>query len=165
MARIFSPLALCAALVLLIDAGSAIARCDPDETKIGEDRLYDYCMKTKVLSECQRKGGNVDRCINAGCVKNAGENLGARIATCRQASELCLAEKGASTALIAAITTCIAGAAADNLTACFGGTVIGGLGWDSAHYVCKIKFGDCVEPSLKEHKNFVTFCRQYGARP
>lgn len=165
MATISWSVVLCGALVLLVDVHSATARCDPDEIKIGEDRLYDYCMKKNVLSECQRRGGNVDRCINAGCVKNAGENLGARIATCREANELCLAERGASTALIAAITTCIAGAAAASLATCFGGTVIGGLGWDSAHYVCKIKFGDCVEPSLKEHKNFVDFCRQYGTRP
>jgi hypothetical protein len=164
MARISWPFALFV-LGLLIVADSAMARCDPDEIKIGEDRLYDYCMKRNVLSECQRKGGSVDRCINAGCVKNAGENLGARIATCTNANELCLAERGASTALIAAITTCIVGAAAENLSACFGGTLIGGLGWDSAHYVCKAKFGDCVEPSLKEHRNFVSFCRQYGARP
>jgi hypothetical protein len=129
------------------------------------NRFYDYCMKKNVLSECQRRCGNVDRCINAGCVKNAGENLGAGIAACRQANELCLAESGASTALIAAITTCIAGAAADNLAACFGGTAIGSFRWDSAHDVCKIKFGDCVEPNLKEQKNFVEFCRQYGTRP
>lgn len=165
MARISWCSALCGMLVLLVDAHGAMARCDPDEIKIGEDRLYEYCMKKNVVTECQTRGGDVGRCVTAGCVKNAGQNLRARIATCQHDNELCLAERGASTALIAAITACIAGAAVDNLAACFGGTTVGSLGWDSAHYVCKIKFGDCVEPSLKEQRNFVDFCRQYGTRP
>lgn len=165
MPKIGGFVALAFALIVFGEGRVLAAGCDPDEIKVGEDRFYVYCMKKNIVTDCQRKGGNVGRCVNAGCVRSAGEELRDDIGTCSQAAEDCLAERGASTKLISAIVACIASAAADHVEACFGATVIGGLGWDEAHYICKSKFGDCVQPKLRKQRNFVTFCGQYGAQP
>jgi hypothetical protein len=149
---------------LCIDFGSsgAIARCDPDEIQIGQDHLYDYCLKKSVVISCQAKGGNVAKCINAGCIGTSGADQQGEIAECKNANQTCLEEHGATAALIGSIVGCMVGLAAESLPGCYGGTVVGAAVHDSAVYICKAKFGDCVAPSLQKAKHFKDFCDQYS---
>jgi hypothetical protein len=139
-------------------------RCDPDEVKVGEDRLRIYCMQTSVVTTCRSKGGDLARCVNAGCVKAAGEDLGSTRVNCKDENVTCLGEQGAAPALIEGISNCILGLALTEnpVAACFvGGLILGGGKYDNAVATCKIKFGKCMEPALNQHKHFVTLCGRY----
>jgi hypothetical protein len=153
-----------ACLVVPLYGAPALAQgsCDPDETKIGEDRLHIYCMSTSILNTCRSRGGNVDRCVNAGCVKTAGLTLEARRKSCVEENTICLGELGASSAVITAIVSCAAGLALTEnpAIACYAGSLIGGGQYDYAVATCRTKFGRCVEPALVEHKNFVALCNK-----
>ena len=152
-----------AACLLAALGGSAFAAsCDRDETLVGEDRDYLYCMKTREISDCRAKGGDVGKCINAGCVREAGLQLRDTVAECKDKNSLCLNERGAPAALATTIGGCISGTAATgNLLGCFVGLGTGAIQYDTAVNVCKAQFGNCVEPGLKEHKNFVQACERY----
>jgi len=139
--------------------------CHSDETQIGEDDDYYYCMKTAEINACRSKGGNSANCIHAGCVRTAGVNLRKEINECKSKNETCLYERNAPSSLVESISGCIVGTAVTgNLGGCFVGTASGAVKWDTAVALCKAKFGDCVEPGLKEHKSFVAACDRYKGR-
>ena len=141
---------------------AAAAGCEKDETLVGEDNDYYYCMKTKEINACKAKGGNVANCIKAGCVRTAGVQLKEQVTECKQKNEMCLHERNAPASLIESISGCIVGTAVTgNLGGCFVGTTSGAIKWDTAVALCKTKFRDCVEPGLKEHKAFVAACDKY----
>ena len=155
----------CWALCVALSGQSAMARCDPDEIQIGQDRLYDYCLKTSMVAACQGKGSDVAKCLYAGCIGTSGREMSAEIAACKRTNQLCLEEHGASAALVGSIGGCMVGLAVENLPGCYGGTVVGAAAHDTAVYICRIKFGDCVQPSLDKQKHFKDFCSQYSSAP
>ena len=163
MKKLLCAIALGQALALIV-AGSAGAACDPDEIKIGEDRHYDYCLKTRVVGDCKSRGGDVQKCVNAACVRTAGENLGGRLASCREESTICAGELGVPTAGVVALGVCLASAAAANPETCWAALPAAVAIVDVARATCRAKYGRCVEPSLAEHKSYVAFCNRYQAK-
>lgn len=152
-------------LVLVLTAGlyrNAFAEgCRSDELLVAEDDDYYYCMKRSVVRNCETKGGDVNKCVNAGCVRSAGEQLRAQINACKEENETCLNERGAPAALVASISGCIVGAAVGSLPGCFVGTAAGAVKWDSDVAVCRDRFGKCITPGLAQHKNYVSACSKY----
>jgi hypothetical protein len=157
----FARRAALACVLACLSAGAAADKCDPDETKVGEDRHFLYCMKTRDIDACRTKGGEVGKCVNAGCVRAAGFLLKDTVAECKEKNEMCLHERGAPVALIAGVSACIAGVATANLATCFASGVASTAAYDSVVAVCKVEFGKCVQPGLDEHKGFVQACERY----
>ena len=150
-----------ACLLACLSAGVTAASCNRDETLVGEDRDYLYCMKTREISDCRSKGGDIGKCINAGCVRTAGLQLRDTLAECKEKNAMCLHERGAPAGVVESISGCIAGAVVANVGGCFVGTFSGAIKYDTAVNICKAQFGNCVEPGLKEHKSFVQACERY----
>lgn len=149
-------------IVAIALAASEAAACEKDETLIGEDANFEWCMKTRTIQNCRSKGGDVTKCVRSACVGNAGVQLRQSIAACKTKNETCLHERGAPATLIESISACIVGTAATgNLGVCFASTTVGSFRYDTAVNLCKAAFGDCVEPGLKDHKGFVEACGVY----
>jgi hypothetical protein len=154
--------ACCAAMWLLLGATWALA-CDPDEIKIGADRYFDYCLPKTVVGTCQTKGGNVDKCVNTACRVRAGATLREGLADCREQTTVCAGELAVPTSIITALVTCLAGAAAANPETCWVGGSVGLAAADVALTTCRVKYGRCIEPVLKQQKDFNTYCDRYRA--
>lgn len=154
--------ASCAALWLLPGATSARA-CGPDEIKIGADRYFDYCIPKTVVGDCRTKGGNVDKCVNTACRVKAGATLSEGLADCREETTICAGELAVPTSIIAALITCLAGAAAANPETCWAGGPVGIAAADVALTTCRAKYNRCVGPVLKQQKDFNTYCDRYRA--
>ena len=156
--------ASCCAAGLLLEAASAVA-CDPDEIKVGADRYFDYCIKKTAVSDCKRKGGNVTKCVNTACRVQAGATLNSGLADCREQMTICAGELGVPSAVIAIVSTCLAGTIAANPETCWAAAPAGTAAADVALTTCRAKFGRCVEPVLKQQKDFNTYCDRYHPSP
>ncbi|MBV9748557.1 MAG: hypothetical protein JO157_07075 [Acetobacteraceae bacterium] len=150
----------CGAGLLLLGAASAIA-CDPDEIKVGGDRYFDYCIKKTDVTDCKRKGGNVNKCVHTACRVQAGSKLSSGLADCREQSSICAGELGVPSTVIGAVLTCLAGSAVANPETCWVAIPAGAAATDVALATCRAKYGRCVEPVLKEQKDFNTYCDRY----
>jgi hypothetical protein len=156
--------AACCAAGLLLGA-RPVAACDPDEIKVGADRYFDYCLKQSAVADCKRKGGNVNKCVNTACRVQAGATLRSGLADCREQSSICAGELGVPSALIATVLTWLAGSATANPETCWVAVPAGASAADVALATCRAKYGRCVEPVLKQQKDFNTYCDRYHPAP
>src|SRR5437016_427050 len=71
---------------------------------IGEDDTRYYCLPRRVVEDCKAKasGADLDKCVQVGCVGDAGATLKKQRLACLDKNETCLEDRGVLKNLITA---------------------------------------------------------------